>query len=150
VDHADHLRRVGQLRLYCGAQVDFVDIDPRTYNLCPQALGEAGGRPSRRPLPKVVVPVHLCGQPCDMAAIHALGQRYGFRIIEDASHAIGGKYQGRIHRQLPLQRHHRVQLPPGQDHHHRRRRHGGHQRRAAGRKNGRCCAATASPAIPGK
>lgn len=81
--------------LYCGAEVDFVDIDPRTYNLCPQALerkllaAEAEGR-----LPKVVVPVHLCGQPCDMQAIHALGQRFGFRIIEDASHAIGGRYRG--------------------------------------------------------
>jgi UDP-4-amino-4,6-dideoxy-N-acetyl-beta-L-altrosamine transaminase len=81
--------------LYCGARVDFVDIDPRTYNLCPQALerklidAEQAGR-----LPKVVVAVHLCGQPCDMVAIHALGQRYGFDIIEDASHAIGGKYLG--------------------------------------------------------
>ncbi|WP_412852758.1 UDP-4-amino-4,6-dideoxy-N-acetyl-beta-L-altrosamine transaminase [Ectothiorhodospira shaposhnikovii] len=80
---------------YCGAQVDFVDIDPRTYNLCPEALAaklkqaEVEGR-----LPKVVVAVHLCGHPCDMQAIHALGQRYGFRIIEDASHAIGGRYQG--------------------------------------------------------
>lgn len=81
--------------LYCGAQVDFVDIDWRTYNLCPLALerklidAEQAGR-----LPKVVVAVHLCGQPCDMAAIHGLGQRYGFKIIEDASHAIGGKYKG--------------------------------------------------------
>ena len=81
--------------LYCGAQVDFVDIDPRTYNLCPLALerklieAEQQGR-----LPKVVVPVHLCGQPCDMQAIHALAQRFGFKVIEDASHAIGGKYQG--------------------------------------------------------
>ncbi len=81
--------------LYCGAQVDFVDIDPRTYNLCPVALeqklkdAEAKGR-----LPKIVVPVHLCGQPADMAAIHALSRRYGFRIIEDASHAIGGTYKG--------------------------------------------------------
>lgn len=80
--------------LYCGAQVDFVDIDPRTYNMCAAALerklqqAEQDGR-----LPKVVVPVHLCGQPCDMAAIHALSQKYGFRIIEDASHAIGGKYK---------------------------------------------------------
>lgn len=80
--------------LYCGAEVDFVDIDPRTYNLCPQALerklvkAEREGR-----LPKIVVPVHLCGQPCDMQAIHALGKRFGFRIIEDASHAIGGKYR---------------------------------------------------------
>ena len=81
--------------LYCGARVDFVDIDPRTYNLCPNALeeklrrAEAEGR-----LPKVVVAVHLCGQPCDMARIGALSERYGFRVIEDASHAIGGKYQG--------------------------------------------------------
>jgi len=81
--------------LYCGAKVDFVDIDPLTYNLCPQALqaklvhAEKAGS-----LPKVLVAVHLCGQPCDMAAIHALGQKYGFKIIEDASHAIGGKYKG--------------------------------------------------------
>ena len=82
--------------LYCGAQVDFVDIDPRTYNLCPQALAaklELAERAGK--LPKVVVPVHLCGQPCDMQAIHALAQRYGFKIIEDASHAIGGRYQNR-------------------------------------------------------
>ncbi len=81
--------------LYCGAQVDFVDIDPQTWNLCPKALeqkliaAKAAGR-----LPKIVVPVHLTGQSCDMAAIHALGQEYGFRIIEDASHAIGGQYRG--------------------------------------------------------
>ncbi|WP_315809146.1 UDP-4-amino-4,6-dideoxy-N-acetyl-beta-L-altrosamine transaminase [Pseudomonas sp. C9-3] len=81
--------------LYCGAEVDFVDIDPKTYNLCPQALAskleraEASGK-----LPKVLVAVHLCGQPCDMAAIHGLAQRYGFKVIEDASHAIGGKYRG--------------------------------------------------------
>jgi UDP-4-amino-4,6-dideoxy-N-acetyl-beta-L-altrosamine transaminase len=81
--------------LYCGAQVDFVDIDPRTYNLCPKALArkleqaQLDGK-----LPKVVVPVHLCGQPCDMAAIHALSRKYSFKIIEDASHAIGGRYQG--------------------------------------------------------
>lgn len=81
--------------LYCGAKVDFVDIDPRTYNLCSQKLeaklieAEKAGR-----LPKVMIPVHLCGQPCDMQAIHALGQKYGFKIIEDASHAIGGEYQG--------------------------------------------------------
>ena len=81
--------------LYCGAQIDFVDIDPRTYNICPNALeaklivAEREGK-----LPKVLVAVHLCGQPCDMQAIHALSQRYGVKIIEDASHAIGGKYQG--------------------------------------------------------
>lgn len=81
--------------LYCGASVDFVEIDPRTYNLCPQALAaklEHAEREGR--LPKIVVPVHLCGQSCDMAAIHALAQRYGFHIIEDASHAIGGRYRG--------------------------------------------------------
>jgi UDP-4-amino-4,6-dideoxy-N-acetyl-beta-L-altrosamine transaminase len=80
--------------LYCGATVDFVDIDPRTYNLSVErlaeklALAEKSGN-----LPKVVIPVHLCGQPCDMAGIHALSQKYGFKIIEDASHAIGGKYK---------------------------------------------------------
>jgi UDP-4-amino-4,6-dideoxy-N-acetyl-beta-L-altrosamine transaminase len=80
--------------LYCGAQVDFVDIDPATYNLSTAALeakliyAEKHGR-----LPKVLVAVHLCGQPCDMETIHALSQKYGFKIIEDASHAIGGKYK---------------------------------------------------------
>lgn len=79
---------------YCGAHVDFVDIDPRTYNLCPRALERKllqAGREGR--LPKVVVPVHFSGQSCEMAAIHALSQQYGFKIIEDASHAIGGKYK---------------------------------------------------------
>lgn len=81
--------------LYCGAKVDFVDIDPQTYNLCPNKLAEKleQARQENR-LPKVLVAVHLCGQPCDMEAIHKLGQQYGFRIIEDASHAIGGKYRG--------------------------------------------------------
>jgi dTDP-4-amino-4,6-dideoxygalactose transaminase len=75
--------------------VDFVDIDPRTYNICPQALEQKLVVAEREGcLPKVVVPVHLCGQSCDMQAIHALAQRFGFKIIEDASHAIGGKYQG--------------------------------------------------------
>jgi len=80
---------------YCGAEVDFVDIDPRTYNMSVARLEEklaAAGRQGR--LPKVVIPVHLCGQPCEMAPIHALGQRYGFKIVEDASHAIGGRYRG--------------------------------------------------------
>jgi UDP-4-amino-4,6-dideoxy-N-acetyl-beta-L-altrosamine transaminase len=82
--------------LYCGATVDFVDIDPRTYNLSVErlteklALAEKTGQ-----LPKVVIPVHLSGQPCDMAGIYALGQKYGFKIIEDASHAIGGKYKNK-------------------------------------------------------
>ena len=80
--------------LYCGADVDFVDIDPRTYNLCPERLAaKLASAKSAGRLPKVVIPVHLCGQSCDMQAIHALAQQYGFRIIEDASHAIGGRYQ---------------------------------------------------------
>ena len=81
--------------LYCGARVDFVDIDPATYNLCIEAL-EVKLRTAKREgkLPKVLVAVHLCGQPCDMEKIYELSQRYGFKVIEDASHAIGGKYQG--------------------------------------------------------
>ncbi|CAM8664373.1 WecE Predicted pyridoxal phosphate-dependent enzyme apparently involved in regulation of cell wall biogenesis [Comamonadaceae bacterium] len=80
--------------LYCGAQVDFVDTDPHTYNISPEKLEEkliAAAEAGK--LPKIVVPVHLTGQPCDMAAIQALGQKYGFKIIEDASHAIGGRYK---------------------------------------------------------
>lgn len=80
--------------LYCGANIDFVDIDPHTYNMSTERLAEKLSQAEKSgKLPKVVIPVHLCGQPCDMAAIHALGQRYGFKIIEDASHAIGGKYR---------------------------------------------------------
>jgi UDP-4-amino-4,6-dideoxy-N-acetyl-beta-L-altrosamine transaminase len=81
--------------LYCGAQVDFVDIDPKSFNLCPNFLAgklEHAERLGR--LPKVLVAVHLCGQSCDMQAIHKLAQKYGFKVIEDASHAIGGKYKG--------------------------------------------------------
>lgn len=80
--------------LYCGAQVDFVDIDPATYNLCPKALEAKLIQAERKgTLPKVLVAVHLCGQPCDMKAIHDLALKYDFKVIEDASHAIGGKYQ---------------------------------------------------------
>jgi UDP-4-amino-4,6-dideoxy-N-acetyl-beta-L-altrosamine transaminase len=80
--------------LYCGAEVDFVDVDPRTYNLCARALGAklAAARAAGR-LPKVVVPVHFAGQSCDMAAIGQLAQEYGFKVVEDASHAIGGSWQ---------------------------------------------------------
>ncbi len=82
--------------LYCGARVDFVDIDPFTANMSVDRLAEklAEARHAGK-LPKVVIPVHLCGQSCDMAAIHALAQEYGFRIIEDASHGIGGRYRGK-------------------------------------------------------
>jgi UDP-4-amino-4,6-dideoxy-N-acetyl-beta-L-altrosamine transaminase len=80
--------------LYCGATVDFVDIDSRTYNLSVERLSEKLAKAEKTGnLPKVVIPVHLCGQPCDMAGIHSLSQQYGFKIIEDASHAIGGKYR---------------------------------------------------------
>lgn len=79
--------------LYCGADVDFVDIDPATANLCPERLeeklltAEQAGR-----LPKILIPVHLGGQSCDMARIGALARRFGVRVIEDASHAIGARY----------------------------------------------------------
>lgn len=80
---------------YCGARVEFVDVDSATYNMSVPALeeklisAEKAGK-----LPKVVIPVHLCGQSCDMEAIHKLSIKYGFKIIEDASHAIGGRYKG--------------------------------------------------------
>ena len=82
--------------LYCGAQVDFVDIDPTTYTMCPSALetklkkADAAGR-----LPKIIVPVHLCGQSCDMEAISRIARSFGVKIIEDASHSIGAQHQGR-------------------------------------------------------
>lgn len=80
--------------LYCGAKVDFVDIEPSTFNMCTEALekklndAEANGL-----LPKVIIPVHMCGQPCDMQKIKRLSERFGFKIIEDASHAIGARYR---------------------------------------------------------
>jgi len=80
---------------YCGAAVDFVDIDSRTYNLGPACLAEKLEKAAERnALPKVLVPVHFAGQSCDMAAIAELAGRYGITLIEDASHAIGGDYQG--------------------------------------------------------
>ena len=79
--------------LYCGAKVDFVDIDPVTYNLCPKALEKKLTQAEKLgKLPKIVIPVHFSGQSCDMRAIFELSKRYGFSVIEDASHAIGGKY----------------------------------------------------------
>lgn len=80
--------------LYCGAQVDFVDIDPLTYNLSVESLAlKLEQAAITNTLPKVVIPVHFAGQSCNMEEIHALSQQYGFKIIEDASHAIGGRYQ---------------------------------------------------------
>ncbi|OEE76421.1 UDP-4-amino-4,6-dideoxy-N-acetyl-beta-L-altrosamine transaminase [Vibrio genomosp. F6] len=79
--------------LYCGAEVDFVDIDPQTYNMSISALeAKLIQAKASNTLPKVIVPVHLCGQSCDMKAIYKLSKEYGFKIIEDASHAIGGRY----------------------------------------------------------
>ncbi|MGR8932928.1 MAG: UDP-4-amino-4,6-dideoxy-N-acetyl-beta-L-altrosamine transaminase [Gammaproteobacteria bacterium] len=79
--------------LYCGASVDFVDIDPVTYNLSVERLEEKLDRARMDgTLPKAVIPVHFAGQSCPMREISALAKRYGFRIIEDASHAVGGDY----------------------------------------------------------
>ncbi len=81
--------------LYCGASVDFVDINPNTFNMCADALEEkllkaqAIGK-----LPKIVIPVHMAGQPSEMKRIFELSRRFGFKIIEDGSHAIGAKYFG--------------------------------------------------------
>lgn len=81
--------------LYCGAKIDFVDIDSETYNICPVLLekklerARIDGR-----LPKAVIVVHFAGQSCEMLAFHVLAQRFGFKLIEDASHAVGARYLG--------------------------------------------------------
>ncbi|WNC32659.1 MULTISPECIES: UDP-4-amino-4,6-dideoxy-N-acetyl-beta-L-altrosamine transaminase [unclassified Thermosynechococcus] len=81
---------------YCGATVDFVDIDPHTYNLSVSALADKLAIAKKQgTLPKVVIPVHLAGQSCEMAALAELAQTYSFTLIEDASHALGGHYRGR-------------------------------------------------------
>jgi len=80
--------------LYCGAKIDFVDIDSKTYNLSVEALEEKLIQAEKEnKLPKIVIPVHFAGQSCEMEKIHQLSQKYGFKIIEDASHAIGAKYR---------------------------------------------------------
>ena len=80
--------------LYCGANVDFVDIDPKTYNMSIVSLSEKLMQAEKSgKLPKVVIPVHFAGQPCDMPKIQALSKQYGFKIIEDASHAIGSSFK---------------------------------------------------------
>lgn len=79
--------------LYCGAKIDFVDIDPLTFNMSIELLIEKLAYAEKMGvLPKVIIPVHLAGEPCDMFAIKALSDEYGFKIIEDASHAIGAQY----------------------------------------------------------
>ncbi|MBQ9479794.1 MAG: UDP-4-amino-4,6-dideoxy-N-acetyl-beta-L-altrosamine transaminase [Selenomonadaceae bacterium] len=77
---------------YCGADVGFVDIDDQTYNMSVDALEQKLRSTDR--VPKVVVPVHLAGQSCDMERIHDLAKRYGFAVMEDASHAVGADYKG--------------------------------------------------------
>ena len=80
--------------LYCGATVDFVDIDPITYNMSVLALHQKLlEAKNNNKLPKVVMPVHFAGQSCEMSQIALLAKEFGFRIIEDASHALGGRYQ---------------------------------------------------------
>ena len=79
---------------YCDADVDFIDIDLNTYNISTHALEEKLiAAKKKNKLPKVIIPVHLAGQSCDMKKIKELSIEYGFKIIEDASHAIGAKYQ---------------------------------------------------------
>ena len=83
--------------LYCGAKVDLVDISSLTYNLCPKKLEiKLKKAKTEGKLPKIVVAVHLSGQSCDMQSIHRLSKIYNFKIIEDASHAIGGKYKNKL------------------------------------------------------
>jgi UDP-4-amino-4,6-dideoxy-N-acetyl-beta-L-altrosamine transaminase len=80
--------------LYCGAGVDFVDIDPHTYNMSVDRLEEKLVAAQRNgTLPKLLIPVHFAGQSCDMARIADLARIYGFRVVEDASHAVGGRYR---------------------------------------------------------
>ncbi|MHB8073697.1 UDP-4-amino-4,6-dideoxy-N-acetyl-beta-L-altrosamine transaminase [Desulfosporosinus fructosivorans] len=81
--------------LYCGAGVDFVDIDPKTYNMSVEHLRYKLEQAAKQgKLPKVIIPVHFAGQSCEMAEIKNLSKKYGFAVIEDASHAIGGSYRG--------------------------------------------------------
>ncbi|QMU58533.1 MAG: UDP-4-amino-4,6-dideoxy-N-acetyl-beta-L-altrosamine transaminase [Boseongicola sp.] len=78
---------------WCGADVDFVDIDPDTFNMCPKALArKLEWAEQNNCLPKIIIPVHMCGQSCDMQEIGTLARRYGIAVIEDASHAVGGRF----------------------------------------------------------
>jgi UDP-4-amino-4,6-dideoxy-N-acetyl-beta-L-altrosamine transaminase len=79
--------------LYCDARIDFVDIDKQTYNMSVEELEKKLAQAKQEnKLPKILIPVHFSGQSCDMKKIHSLSKEYGFKVIEDASHAIGGKY----------------------------------------------------------
>ena len=158
LDQPDHLRRVAPTaRCYCGADVDFVDIDPRTYNMSVAALARKArvAAERRAGCPRSSSPCISPASPATWRAIRALAERYGFRIIEDASHAVGGRYRGEPVGDCRYQRHHHVQLPSGQDHHDGRRRHGPDQRCRRSRSACGCCAqpwhharASASPTMP--
>ena len=80
--------------IYCGAKIDFIDIDPKTYNIDINYLESKLKKTKKSKLPKIIIAVHFAGQSCDMEALHKLSLRYGFKIIEDASHALGGEYKG--------------------------------------------------------
>ena len=83
--------------LHCGANVDFVDVDPTDFNMCPSALEHKLHNASvNGPLPKILIVVHFAGKSCDMKKIAALSEKYGFKIIEDASHALGGSFDGTL------------------------------------------------------
>lgn len=83
--------------IYCDADVEFVDVDANTFNMCANVLEKKlqYHKQHNLPLPKIVIPVHMAGQSCDMEAIHKLSIQYNFKIIEDASHGIGGEYQSK-------------------------------------------------------
>ena len=83
--------------VYCGAKVDFIDINPITYNLDINHLEEKLVKSKKNgTLPKIIISVHLCGQSSDMEKIYKLSKIYGFKIIEDASHALGGSYKNKL------------------------------------------------------
>lgn len=79
--------------LYCGAKVDFIDISEKDFNICPKKLKEKLEKTSKNKIPKIIVLVHFGGNPCDLKSIRKLSKKYKFKIIEDASHAIGAKYK---------------------------------------------------------
>ncbi len=81
--------------LYCGATVNFVDVDPRTYNMSPAALkAKLEAAAQNGTLPKIIVPVDFAGQSCELIEIRTLAGQYGCKVMEDASHAVGGEYCG--------------------------------------------------------
>ena len=78
--------------LYCGAKIDFVDIDPRTFNLSIRMMKDKLKKTKKKNLPKILIPVSFAGQSCEMKEIYRLSKIYNFMILEDSSHALGAKY----------------------------------------------------------